>query len=90
MDVETFTTVICAAGLFGMMGGMILIAYEDGVPQGRLKKILCLFNRHKFHLKIGKTKNNKYYCQWCKKPRTHPALKVVDGGYKIGNNKYNF
>jgi hypothetical protein len=86
MDTEDFTVVVCTAGLIGMLGGMILIAYEDGVPQGRLKKILCRMGRHKTY--IGKVA--KYYCQHCKKPREHPALKVIDGGNKMGNNKFYF
>lgn len=90
MDAETFTTIVCTAGLFGIVGGMILIAYEDSVPQGRLKKILCRIGLHKMHEKIGKMKIAKYYCKRCKKPRAHPALKVIDGGNKIRNNNYRF
>jgi hypothetical protein len=87
---DSFVAFTCLAGLFGIVFGMILIAYEDGVPLGRLKKILCRLNFHKFHFKTGKVKSHKYYCTFCKKPRKHPDLKVIDGGNKMGNNKYNF
>lgn len=87
---DTFVAFVGLSALTGLVFGMILLAYEDDVPMGRLKKLLCLFNRHKFHLRVGKVKNHKYYCMWCKKPRKHPELKVIDGGNKMGNNKYNF
>lgn len=90
MDLDQFTIVVCLAAIVGILGGMILIAYEDGVPQGRLKKILCRLERHKWSVKVGKVKTAKYFCQHCKKRRSHPVLKVVDGGNKMGNNKYNF
>jgi len=90
MDTESFTVVVLAAALLSIIGGMILIAYEDGVPQGRLKKILCRFGRHKMYVGFGKVKVAKYYCQNCKVPREHPVLKVIDGGNKMGNNKFYF
>jgi hypothetical protein len=87
---DTFITFLCAAGFFGIVIGMILISYEDGIPMARWKKLRCKLNWHERHLKVGKTKVQKYYCSFCKKPRKHPPMKIVDGGNKMGNNKYNF
>ena len=83
MDTDSFTTLLCTTALFGIVGGMILLAYEDGIPNGRLKKLLCRFGRHKMHVGFGKAKTAKYYCQYCKKPRSHPDMKVLDGGRKL-------
>ncbi len=67
-----------------------MIAYEDNVPFGLFKRLRCITGYHKVRIKFGKLKIHKYYCQYCKEPRRHPALKVIDGGNKMGNNKYTF
>jgi hypothetical protein len=72
--------------LFGFVIGLIMIAYEDGIPFGLSRKMLCRLNRHKmvaFGIK-------KYYCEFCKKPRTNPSLTVIDGDNKRSDNKYRF
>lgn len=74
----------------GIVFGLMLIAYDDGVPYSMARKLMCKLGRHKIHDKIGRLKIHKYYCEFCKKPRKHPVLKVVDGGNKMGNNRYKF
>lgn len=70
--------------LFGLVMGMFLIAYEDNVPCALFHKLGCIFGWHG----IKHNKRRKYYCKYCKKPRKHPKLKVVDGGTKIGDNPF--
>lgn len=86
MTQDDFTTLVCVVGLFGLVLGMILIAWEDGVRAGQWKKLRCKLGWHK--TKVYKV--NKYFCQYCRKPRKKPPLKVVDGGKKFGNNKFTF
>jgi hypothetical protein len=74
--------------LFGLVFGLILVAYEDGLPFGLYQRIRCKVGKCKFYIKVGKTKINKYYCLFCKKPRKFPVLKVIDGERKIGDNKF--
>jgi hypothetical protein len=90
MGQETFTVYLGIAALVGIILGMILIAYEDGVQFARWKKLRCKLGWHSIHTKIGRLKVHKYYCNFCRKPRKHPELKVVDGGNKLGNNQYKF
>jgi len=69
---------------------VILISYEDGVQFNLLKKLLCKFGLHKLKVKFGKLKINKYYCQYCKKPRKRPKLTMIDGSNKWYKNNYKF
>ena len=72
--------------LFGIILGIMLIAYEDGTPLALYKKLRCFIGWHKM-----KAFNVlKYYCQFCRKPRKHPPLKLVDGKNKIRDNGYKF
>lgn len=68
--------------LFGIVLGVMLLAFEDGISMGLLKRILCRVGWHKIHNKIGQLKIHKYYCQRCKTPRKHPQLTAIDGGNK--------
>lgn len=68
----------------------ILIAFEDGVAFGLIRKMFCRLNRHKFHKKINRVKVKKYYCQYCKKEIDHPKLKMISGGNLIKENKFKF
>lgn len=72
---------------FGIIFGLMLIMYEDGVPFSVLNKIRCRFGNHRFKTMFRRT--NKYYCQNCKKPRNHPVLKLVAGG-NMGDNDPKF
>jgi hypothetical protein len=76
--------------LFGMVMGLFMVAYEDNVPFALSKKLRCLIGWHKFRVKFGKLKIHKYYCKWCRKPRKHPPLKIIDGGNKIGYDRYKY
>jgi hypothetical protein len=73
---------------FGMVFGLILIVYEDGVPFSILNKIRCKMGKHKFKTTFKKV--HKYYCQNCGKPRSHPVLKLVAGSNKVRDNGYKF
>lgn len=65
--------------LFGLFFGLMLIAYDDGVPFGVYRKVKCKLGVHTH--KVGfRKRTNKYYCQSCKAPRSHPALKSIKGG----------
>jgi hypothetical protein len=68
----------------------LLIAFEDGVQFGLLKRLLCKMGVHRLKTKIGRLKINRYYCQNCKTPRKHPQLKIVEGGNKMGTNDHKF
>lgn len=76
--------------LFGTVFGLMLIAFEDGVSFSIIKKTRCKIGWHKIHNKIGKVKVHRYYCKFCKKPREHPVLKIVDGGNKLRDDKFKF
>lgn len=67
---------------------LMLIAYEDGIPFSLLNKLKCKLGYHNVYNRFRKI--NIYYCKFCKKPRKHPELKVLDGGRKIGDNKFRF
>ena len=69
--------------LFGIVIGLFMVAYEDGIPLALFKKLCCRIGFHKMYIGFGRLKIRKYYCQWCKKPRKHPTLKVIDGGNKM-------
>lgn len=76
--------------IFAMVIGLFLIAYEDGIPFSLFKKLRCKLGLHKIRNKIGQLKINVYYCRFCKKPRKHPELKVLDGGKKVFDTKFRF
>lgn len=76
--------------LIGIVFGFMLLAYEDGVRFSLFKKLMCQFGWHSLYNSYGGMKVQKYYCQVCGKGRKHPDLKVVDGGKKIGNNRFKF
>lgn len=74
--------------LFGTVMGIMLIAYDEGVPFGLFKKIKCRIGKHTY--KVGfRKRRHKYFCKHCKKPRKHPALKAIDGG-KIELSNFKF
>jgi len=73
--------------LFGIVFGLILVAYDDGLPLGLYRRIQCKLGNCRYYIKVGKTKINKYYCIICRKPRSFPVLKVVDDD-KMGDNKF--
>jgi hypothetical protein len=88
--VQILKHVLGAVLFVGVFFGLIFIAYEDGIPITLIKKIKCHFGYHSIYVRFGKAKINKYYCLVCKKPRNHPGLKIVDGGNKMSNNKFEF
>lgn len=85
---DTFTTVVCFCGLLAIILFIFLMIYEDGVPMNRWKKLRCWIGWHKNAIKLGKLKVHKYYCQFCKRPRKHPQMKLIDGGNKFKHNNY--
>lgn len=87
MNKDIYAPLLGTIFIFGLVFFLLLFAYEDGIP---LYKLRCKLGWHKIHGKIGKLKVHKYYCKYCKKPRKHPVLKMVDGGNKIGNDKFKF
>jgi hypothetical protein len=81
MDSTSFTYLLGISFAFGIVGGIMLVAYEDGVAFGLYRRIKCKFGNHTH--KVGRKGHiNLYYCARCKKPRNHPSLKVIDGGRK--------
>lgn len=88
MDFRNLKTIFGLIFLFGSVFGLMLIAYEDHLPFALYRRLRCKFGRHQYYRKVWVTKINVYYCKFCKKPRKHPPLKIVDGGKKIGNNKF--
>lgn len=76
--------------IFGMVFGLMLVAYEDNVPFFMFNTLRCKLGWHKNYIKLAGIKIHKYYCLICKMPRKHPPLTVVDGGKKLGNNRFNF
>ena len=76
------TSYIGVSLLFGIILGVMLTAYDDGEQFALYKKIRCKIGWHKIRTKLGQARVNSYYCQFCKKPRKHPTLKMVEGGKK--------
>lgn len=73
--------------LLGIILGLMLIAYEDGVKYSLAKRIQCKLGKHTFY---GYYKKPLYYCQKCKTPRKHPSMKALKGGKKDIDNFYKF
>lgn len=70
---------------------MFMAAYDVFKLYKYVHKVLCKFGIHKMTRKIGGViKVRTYYCVYCKKPRNHPKLKVVEGDSKLWKNKYKF
>lgn len=76
--------------LFGLILGLMLMVSEDGVSFVFAKKLMCRLGLHKIKVRIGRLRINKYYCQYCKRPRKHPDLKIVDGGNKVSSSDFKF
>lgn len=77
------------AALVGVVFGLILIAYDDGVQFGLYKKIRCKMGKHTH--KAGFFKHvNIYYCKICKAPRKHPQLRAIQGGKIDLDIKFRF
>ena len=90
MDKNSLVSIIAFSVFFGFIFSLILIAYSDNYFIKLFQKYRCRIGKHKNQYKIGKYVRNKYYCEHCKEPRKHPELKLIDGGKKIGNNKFRF
>lgn len=66
---------------FGLILGLMLIVYENGVQFGLYRKLKCKLGKHTH--KVGyKGHINRYFCKFCKAPRSNPSLKAIDGGKK--------
>lgn len=48
----------------------------------------CKHNKHNYINK--RNKSTKIHCQNCKKRKPTPHLRLIDGGNKIGQNKFRF
>lgn len=73
---------ITCALLFGAVFGMLLVAYEDGIPFGLIRKFNCKRGKHKHFVRIGRYKRALYRCQFCNEKRKHPKLTLIEGGAK--------
>jgi hypothetical protein len=90
MSIGSFYGIVVFAGLLGVIGGIILSAYEDGKPHGLYRRLRCKAGKHRKRVKIGKLKVAKYFCPDCGCPRQHPQLKVLKGGLTgISQNKFD-
>lgn len=76
--------------IVGIVSGFMMVAYEDGWVITLFKKLKCRLGYHSIYVRFGKAKIHKYYCLVCKKPRNHPGLRIVDGGNKMKDNKFEF
>ena len=74
--------------IFGVVSGLMLIAYDDGVPFAIIKRLKCRAGYHQMGDKVFGTKVRRYYCRHCKVPRKHPVLKLIDGGNKMKDNEF--
>lgn len=88
-EIITTTQIVVMVLLFGLVFGIMLVAYEDGVPFGLLKKIKCKMGKHAFRSGYVR-RMNRYFCKDCKSPRKHPALKAIDGGKRDFDNSFKF
>lgn len=86
MEQSIIIGVLEIVAFFSIVLGLLLLAYEDGVPFGLIKRIRCKFGWHKRY----KKKAPRYYCGFCKEPKKHPELKVIDGGNKMGHSGFKF
>lgn len=87
MEEGIITPLLKSVMLFGLLMGILLVMYEDGVGMSLYKKLRCKLGKHKIKVKHGKLTINKYFCQYCKTPRKHPNLTAIDGGKKrLGGN----
>jgi len=89
MEPDQIRTLLGVTVLFGLILGLMLIAYEDNIPKANWKKLRCLLGWHQLTKKIGRIKIALYYCQNCKKARKFPDMKLIDGGRKLRNNRFN-
>lgn len=86
---QAFTLLLPLSVLVGVILGIAMVAYEDGIAFGLYRRLKCKFGKHTW--KTGyRNRVNKYYCVRCKKARSHPKLEVVQGGKKwdIGGFKF--
>lgn len=78
MDIASFTGIIVLAGLFGIIGGVMLSCHDDGKPHALWYKLKCKLGRHTMAVRGVK----RIRCQGCGLKRSHPHLKVIDGAKK--------
>jgi hypothetical protein len=91
MGIGSFYGIVVLAGMVGVIGGIMLCAYEDGKPFGLYRRLCCKVGKHRRKVKIGTVKVAKYFCPDCKKARKHPQLQVLNGGTRsqISKNKFD-
>lgn len=91
-DIDVNTSLILSlALLFAIVFGLLLIAYEDGVPFGLYRKFNCKMGRHAYYVKFGRHRVAKYFCKYCKCKRNHPKLELLEGGAnKLSDIKFRF
>jgi hypothetical protein len=85
---ETLKICIAMGGIAGILGGVLLVAYDDHTQTRLYKRLRCKMGWHKMHTRIGFLKIHKYYCEYCRKERSHPKLTAIDGGRKWMNERY--
>jgi len=79
---EVIRTTVGLVAIFGIVFGLMIVAYDDESVVHFYKKLRCGLGLHK--------RRARYYCQLCKKPRRHPPLKIIDGGNKMKSNTFKF
>jgi hypothetical protein len=89
-EIYEINVIIGLIFVFTTVFGLMLVAYDDGESFAIYKRIRCRLGYHSMYVKLGKIKRHRYYCRFCKKPREHPVLKVIDGGKKMVDNKFRF
>lgn len=68
----------------------VLILYQIEAIWNPYAKIKCHFNRHtRVENRFGAITNH-YRCIYCGKPKSHPHLKVLQGGKKTVDNTFKF
>ncbi len=66
--------------LYGLV--IWLILYQVDLRVNFYGKLKCKLGLHKRYITKDGQKIKKYKCEFCKKPKKHPHLKLVDGGKK--------
>jgi len=76
MNREDVVLLFALVFICGLVLSLILVLIDEGTLVKLVNKLKCKLGHHKMAVKIGRSKIQKYRCEYCKEPRKH--LKIVD------------
>ena len=91
---DVFTTLVVVSLLLGFSAIIGLLVYDVLRRTPFFKKMssitFCKIGWHTMYRRVNGQKRSTYFCVHCKKKRSFPDLKIIEGDSKLYKNDYKF